>query len=151
MIRFSLLIFLCISLVDCAHRHTFYDLSGSDAPNGLKAKVEFIKNKGDKMDVKMSLVNGHDYPIIIEQNAISMKFNGEKNQGAFRPNRRLYMRPGDWEEFTTVLRFSRKVHKFGNGHLLIDHAFREKSNGAKGKKLKVIKIPFELKDHRHDQ
>jgi hypothetical protein len=124
----------------CGHKRVEYEGSDGVASTGesgksLKARVIWLKNKKDTVDLSVQLANQYDKPIAFKRSAIKLSFNGV--EGVFKKSGFSGdMAPGSMEQELIIFSFEPAAPKTGTVVLTIDPITTEDG----GKKLAALKL-----------
>ncbi len=83
---FSLASFLLF--ISCGHKKIKYSDPQTPIKAGLNVDVEWVKNKGNRLDLKVLFNNNSDKPMTINETAFGLTFEGRK--GVYKKNGLTY-------------------------------------------------------------
>ena len=92
----------------------------SGAPDAsLGAKVIWVKNKGDAIDVKLVLTNRYEQPVYVSKAGVSLSFNGQ----IAKTPRQIdgFITNGSSEDYTLIFRMTPEIGEKGTAILTIQN------------------------------
>ncbi len=139
MLGFSL---MGLVMVGCGHKKQVYaDDPAATSTKGMVASVEWLKNKGKTIDMKVTLTNNNSFPVHFGKASLNLDFNGQP--GSLKDDDlNLTIDAGGNNSRTYSFRFEKKLEKRGKAVFSVDPIF--KGDSAAGTKTKVAGIKREL-------
>lgn len=110
--------------------------------SGLIVDVDWVKNKGDSIDVLLYIKNTYDHPVVIQTKSYKAEYHGQTYAltGLNRPEE---FAPNTTEKKTLIFKADKKIPKKGTVILTID-PIHEGEIDKMTKKLKPIKLQLPL-------
>ncbi len=125
---------LLLIFVACGGRKVKLNEAIDQNSKSLSTAVEWVKNKGDSVDMNLTFHNGYSHPIHFSRGAIRATFNGK--EGVLRQDKfDVNLDPGESLSETFIFRFNPKIPKEGNFVFSIDPIYQGKLSDEKKVKL----------------
>jgi len=128
-----------IALSSCGGKKVKYDDVQVEGAGGLKAEVEWLKNKRHTIDVRVVLTNGSAGNVAIKPGGLSLTFDGQK--GEFKgADWTISLLPNQTDTRNLSFLFSPKVKKEGLAVLGIGYDVQSDKGKAKAASIS-LKLP----------
>jgi hypothetical protein len=129
--QFSLVVALALAGMGCGHQRVRYDASKTQTSEvasgqGLRAHVNWLKVKGDKIDIELVLSNTSNEAIKISPDSLHLRYEGDAgmlNQHGDFLNSLAVMGPHSTRSGPAYFVFPHKLKKMGNATLTIDPVY----------------------------
>lgn len=150
MSRFTMIVLLAVSFLgaNCAYKKVSYEKSAAvtnesgDAGKGnLSAKMIWLKNKKNRIDVSVNLENNYEFPISMSQDAFFFTIGGKKV--AAKSFSGVELRAHTSKDQLLIFEYP-EGNRSGEATLVIDPIMGASSEGATKNKLPPLTITLDV-------
>jgi hypothetical protein len=136
-----LFILFALVLAGCASKTIPASKSFQNEANGLSVEVNWIKNKGDAMDLSLTIKNEYPHPVVVQEDSVMLEFVGRDPSRVIKSNPRWVVRPGNIKTAVVLFGYEPEVPEQGKGTLWVKNIFKSQEADIKNTDQKAGKLP----------